>query len=189
EAWAYAAVIAHLRNDAAAEEAARASATRHWARNPAVPHLIGRKLSQKYRFAEGAALQREALAFAPEFLPARAQLATHLLRVGEDAEGWELIQEVHERDAYDVTAYNRVTLFDTMAGFATLTNEHFTVRMPRHEAEVYGPRVLDLLERARETLVPKYGLTLTRPTTVEIFSDPNDFGVRTFGMPDNPGYL
>src|SRR5690606_27397052 len=35
----------------------------------------------------------------------------------------------------------------------------------------------------------RYGLELTEPTVVEIFSDPKDFGVRTFGMPDNPGYL
>ncbi|MBX3748280.1 MAG: tetratricopeptide repeat protein [Verrucomicrobiae bacterium] len=189
EAWAYAAVIAHLRNDPAAEQAARNAATRHWPSNPAVPHLIGRKLSQKYRFAEGAALQQEALAFAPDFLPARAQLASDFLRLGEDAAGWDLIQQVHARDAYDVTAYNLVTLYDTLSQFRTLTNDHFIVRMSAHEADLYGPRVLDLLERARNHLAPKYGLTPTQPTIVEIFPDPKDFGVRTFGMPDNPGYL
>jgi tetratricopeptide (TPR) repeat protein len=189
EAWAYEAVIAHLRSDDEGEAKARAAALQHWSTNPAVPHLIGRKLSQKYRFAEGAALQREALSFEPGFLPAKAQLASDLLRLGEEEAGWELIQEVHQRDAYDVTAYNLVTLFDTMSGFQTLTNEHFTVRMKAQEAEVYGARVLDLLERARATLAPKYGLNLTEPTVVEIFPDPKDFGVRTFGMPDNPGYL
>lgn len=189
EAWAYAAVIAHLRNDPGAEQAARDAALRHWPSNPAVPHLIGRKLSQKYRFAEGAVLQQEALSFAPEFLPARAQLASDLLRLGEDAAGWDLIQQVHARDAYDVTAYNLVTLYDTLSQFRTLTNEHFIVRMSAHEADLYGARVLDLLERARNHLAPKYGLSLTEPTIVEIFPDPKDFGVRTFGMPDNPGYL
>ncbi|MCC7377274.1 MAG: tetratricopeptide repeat protein [Verrucomicrobiales bacterium] len=189
EAWSYSAVIAHLHNDAAKESKARAEATKFWTGNPRVPHLIGRKLSQKYRFAEGAALQREALRSQPDFLPAKAQLANDLLRLGEDAAGWELIQEVHEKDGYDVTAYNLVTLKDTMAAYTTLTNEHFIVRMHQKEAAIYGPRVVNLLERARSTLAAKFDLTLVEPTTVEIFSEAKDFGVRTFGMPDNPGYL
>jgi tetratricopeptide (TPR) repeat protein len=189
EAWAYTAVIAHLHNDGTKESKARAEATKFWSANPRVPHLIGRKLSQKYRFAEGAALQREALRSQPDFLAAKAQLANDLLRLGEDTAGWELIQEVHEKDGYDVTAYNLVTLKDTMAAYTTLTNEHFVVRMHEKEAAIYGPRVMNLLERARSTLAVKFDLTLVEPTTVEIFSEAKDFGVRTFGMPDNPGYL
>jgi tetratricopeptide (TPR) repeat protein len=189
EAWAYSAIIAHLRNDRAAEETARENALKHWPKNPGVPHLIGRKLSQKYRFAEGAALQRQALEFDPSFIPARAQLANDLLRLGETEAGWELIQEVHAQDAYDVTAYNLATLHDTLSEFRSVTNEHFVVRMHGSEAAIYGDRVLALLEKARETLVPKYGAELQEPTIVEIFPNPNDFGVRTFGMPDNPGYL
>ncbi len=189
EAWAFLSVIAHLRNDRAAEAAARAAASRTWRTNPGVPHLIGRKLSQKYRFAEGAALQREALRFDPDHMEARAQLASDLLRLGEEAEGWDLVQQVHAADAYDVTAFNLATLRDTMGSFATLTNEHFIVRLSTKEAAVYGARVLDLLERARTNLAPRYGHHLTLPTIVEIFPNPRDFGVRTFGMPDNPGYL
>ena len=46
-----------------------------------------------------------------------------------------------------------------------------------------------LLTRAKTNLCAKYGLELTTPTIVEIFAEPKDFGVRTFGMPGNPGYL
>ena len=160
-----------------------------WDSNPAVDHLIGRKLSQNYRFKEGAQHQRQALSFDPTFFPARLQLAQDLLRLGEDQEGWELAREVQEHDAYDVTAYNLSTLHDTLAKFATLTNEHFIVRMSPHEAALYGHRVLALLERARSTLTEKYQITLERPTTIEIFPEQKDFGVRTFGMPHNPGFL
>src|SRR5262249_56826918 len=73
-AWAYQAVLAHLRNDADGEASARRSALAHWATNPEVDHLIGRKLSQKYRFAEGCASQRRALALDPGYLPPRGPL-------------------------------------------------------------------------------------------------------------------
>jgi tetratricopeptide (TPR) repeat protein len=189
ETHAYRAVLAHLRADPEAELTERAEALNSWARNPAVPHLMGRKLSQKYRFAEGAALQREALDFDPGFLTAKAQLANDLLRLGEDEEGWRLAEEVHTADPYDVVAYNLTTLREVMSKFRTLTSEHFIVRMDPHEAEIYGGDVLELLERAHATLTKKYGLQLKERTIVEIFPNQKDFAIRTFGLPGGDGYL
>jgi tetratricopeptide (TPR) repeat protein len=189
ELWAYRAVLAHLRADPAAENAARSRALRFWASNPAVDHLIGRKLSQKYRFAEGAAYQRRALAFDPEYLPAKNQLAQDLLRLGEENEGWQLAEEVNRDDPYDVVAYNLTTLKDNLGKYRTLTNEHFVVRMHPREAAIYGASALELLERARTQLTAKYGLTLTNRIAVEIFSDQKDFAIRTFGLPGGAGFL
>jgi len=189
EAWAGHALVAHLENQPHRELAAREMALRFWTNNPHVDHFIGRKLSQKYRFAEGAACQRRALAFDPDFLPAKAQLALDLLRLGDEVEGWRLAQEVQERDPYDVAANNLMSLRDTTAKFATLTNEHFTLRLSAHEASLYGARALALLEKARERLTRRYGVTLTRPVLVEIFPEQKDFAVRTFGMPENHGFL
>ncbi len=184
------AVLAHLKNDPAAESAARAAALKFWPTNPLPDHLIGRKLSQKYRFREGAARQRQALGFDPDYLPAKSQLASDLLRLGDEEEGWQLAAAVQADDAYDVSAYNLMTLRDSMtADFTTLKNEHFTVRMKASEAAIYGPRVLELLGEARQKLGAKYRITVAAPTIVEIFPQQKDFGVRTFGMPDNPGFL
>src|SRR5262249_5667114 len=64
-ALAYQAVLAHLAGDKKREEASRAEALSSWSTNPQVDHLIGLKLSAKYRFAEGEAHQRKALEFSP----------------------------------------------------------------------------------------------------------------------------
>ncbi len=190
EAHALRAVLANLRADTAGEKAAVDKALEPWPKNPHVPHLIGEKLSQKYRFAEGAALQRKALEFDPGFLPAKAQLANDLLRLGgQDEEAWALAEEVQKADPYDVVAYNLVTLRDAVKDFQTLTSEHFTVRMDPREGEIYGPDVLELLERAHDTLTTKYGLKLRGRTIVEIFPDQKDFAIRTFGLPGGAGYL
>ncbi|HMJ66982.1 MAG TPA: tetratricopeptide repeat protein, partial [Candidatus Binatia bacterium] len=188
-AWAGKTVLAHLANDAEGEKECRTRALEFWPSNPAVDHFIGRKLSQKYRFAEGAEHQRRALKFDRKYVPAKIQLAQDLLRLGEEEEGWALCHQAHAEDGYDVTAYNLVTLEETIKKFTTLTNENFIVRMSRHEAEVYGNEVLALLERARAKLSDKYGVALEKRTTVEIFPNQKDFGVRTFGMPHNPGFL
>jgi tetratricopeptide (TPR) repeat protein len=189
EAWAYRAALAHLRNDTNGENEAHEMGLKFWKTNPKVDHLIGKKLSQKYRFAEGSAFQRQALKFDAKYLPARIQLAQDLLRLGGEEEGWQLAEEVSQRDGYDVTAYNLVGLRETLGKFQTVTNQEFILRMSRHEAAIYGQRALDLLQRAHKRLSEKYGLTPAPPTVVEIFPEQKDFAVRTFGMPENPGFL
>jgi len=189
EVWAYQSVLAHLKNDATEEKRCREEALKLWKNNPKVDHLIGLKLSQKYRFAEGSEFQRQALKFDPEYLPAKMQLAQDFLRIGKTEEGWILADEVHRADEYDVTAFNLTTLKGVLDGYATLTNQYFIVRMPAKEGPIFGDRVLELLERARTNLCTKYGLELKQPVVVEIFGSQKDFGVRTFGMPDNPGFL
>ncbi|MEX0716623.1 MAG: tetratricopeptide repeat protein [Planctomycetaceae bacterium] len=188
-AWALRAAIAHLQNQPEEEARCRDEALASWKRNPLVDHVIGSKLSQKYRFVEGAARQRQALEFDERCLPARIQLAQDLLRLGRDAEGWELAETTHDADGYDVVTFNLLELRDRIAKFTTLRNDDFIVRMEAREAEVYGDRVLALLDRAKRTLCPRYGLELDEPIIVEIFTDPNDFAVRTFGMPAASGYL
>ena len=189
DAWAYRAVLAHLHGDAAAETAARDKALHFWNSNPRVDYLIGEKLSQKYRFSEGAAHQRQALQFDPEYAPAQLQLARDELRLGNEEAGWKLATSSYQHDAYDIEAFNLVQLKDTIDRFVTLTNADLLVRMEPKEAAIYGDRALQLLERARRQLTAKYQVELVRPTTVEIFNDQKDFGVRTFGMPENPGFL
>ena len=189
EAWAYRAVIAHVKNRPEEEKSARANALKFYSNNPEVDHLIGRKLSQKYRFREGAEHQRQALKFDAEHLPARIQLAQDLLRTGEEAEGWKLAEQVHEDDGFDVTAFNLMTLKDATAKYATITNANFVLRMDPREAKIWGDRALALLERAHHRLTNKYGIKLPQRTTVEIYASQNDFAVRTFGTTGNPGFL
>jgi tetratricopeptide (TPR) repeat protein len=187
--WAYRSVVAHLRNDQRGANFFRDGALSTWNANPLVDHLIGRKLSQKYRFVEGASHQKQALAFAMDYGPARVQLTQDLLRLGRDEEGWKLCEAAHKADAYDVQLFNLMQLHDELAKYKTLETDGFRVRMEAREAEIYGTAVLDLLVRAKQTLCAKYGLDLKETITVEIFPEPNDFAVRTFGMPGASGFL
>jgi tetratricopeptide (TPR) repeat protein len=188
-AWAYRAVLAHLAGKGGEEKAARDAALSTWATNPGIDHLIGRKLSAKYRFAEGEAYQRRALQIAPTYRPANVQLCQDLLRLGKENEGWRRAGEAFDADPYDVVAYNLVTLRDNLASFRVLKDDAFVVRMDPREADVYGPRVLRLLAKARQTLAARYGAEIAGPVTVEIFPKPSDFAIRTFGLPGGAGFL
>lgn len=189
QAWALRAVLAHLENDFELKRKARENALYGWPQNPQVDSLIGRKLSEKYRFREGAEHQRQALAFDPANHAASIQLCQDLLRLGQEEEGWKLAEVVAKRNQYNVLAHNLLKLRERLDQFATLADDRFIVRMDRQESEIYGPRVLRLLNTAYETLNEKYNVSLAEPVVVEIFPEQPDFAIRTFGMPGGAGFL
>ena len=186
---AYRALLAHLRNQPEKESRFRAAALATWPTNPEVDHLLGRKLSQKYRFLEGAAAQRKALVFDPRHVPARIQLSQDLLRLGQEQEGWELAAAVSREDGYNIFAHNLATLRETVDRFQTLSADGILLRMDPREAEIYGERVLQLLKRAKQTLGEKYRVELPAPILVELFPRQSDFAIRTFGLPGGEGFL
>lgn len=189
EALAYQTAIQLLQGNDDEWTKSRELALSTWSKNPLVDHTIGRELSQKYRFQQGSTYQRQAIEFAPEYLPAKKQLAQDLLRLGKEEDGWKLADEVYAKDPYDVAIYNLVNLRDELEKFTTLEAEGLQVRMSAHEAKVYGDHVLDLLTQARSELTKKYKHELPETILVEVFPRPSDFEVRTFGMPGIVGYL
>lgn len=189
EAWALRAAMAHLTGHYKEEGEYRSAALAKWQVNPAVDYLIGKKLSQHYRFAEGVTYQRRSLKLDPNYLPAKFQLAQDLLRVGRDDEGWMIVDQVGAADKYNVVAFNLKTLQERLAKFTTLEAEGLIIRMDAREAKIYGDRVVDLLRRVKQTITAKYELELTEPVTVEIFPQQSDFAIRTFGLPGGAGFL
>lgn len=189
ETHALQAVIHHLQNQPEAEIKSRETALQFSTANPIVDHLIGQRLSRKYRFSEGAAYQRRALQADSDFLPAKTQLAQDLLRLGMEDDGWKLAEEARQQDKYSTTLFNLLQLKDTVQEFTTLSSERFVIRMERSEAAVYGSQVEHLLNEAFDTLTDRYNYTPGEPVVVEIFDRQDDFAVRTFGIPDVAGFL
>jgi len=188
-ALSYMAVLSFLKEDIPQFEAFREQALSKWKTNPEVDYQLGKKLSQKYRFEDGAAAQRRALIFQPDHLPAMRQLSQDLLRLGREEEGWKLAHQVHKADEYDISSFNLVTLHDELRKYTVIERPGWRIRMEKREAEIYGDRVLKLLNEARASLCEKYDIPLQKPISVEIFPKPSDFAVRTFGMPGAGGYL
>lgn len=188
-AWALKAAIAHLRGKYLQEGECRVKGLATWSLNPEVDFLAGQTLSKHYRFAEGVQYQRRALKLNPNYLPAKFQLAQDLLRVGEDDEGWSIVDQVSSADKYNVVAFNLRTLQDRLAKFTTIEVPGFFIRMDVREAKIYGQRVSAILQEANQVLTEKYQFELPSPTSVEIFPQQSDFAIRTFGLPGGAGYL
>ncbi|MEN3941142.1 tetratricopeptide repeat protein [Prosthecobacter sp. SYSU 5D2] len=190
EAWALRAAVAQL--SAAGPEkitTARARGLARWEKNPAVDHILGRVISRAYRFAEGAAHQRQALEFQADYLPAKVQLCHDLLRLGDEEEAWKLAADIRQQDGYNIQAHNIGQLEKEMRGYTTKSYPDFILKMPKRDWPIYGESALALLREAKAALCPKYGLELNRPVMVEFFGAQQDFAIRTFGSLGGQGLL
>lgn len=190
QAWALRAAVADLSAAGPHKvKEARERGLRRWSRNPEVDHTLGRILSRGYRFSEGAAFQRQALAMAPNYLPAKVQLCHDLLRLGEEEEAWKLAAEIRQQDGYNIQAHNIGLLEKQMQGYTTKSYPDFILKMPKRDWPIYGERALELLRQAKAVLGPKYELELKRPVMVEFFDSQQDFAIRTFGSLGGQGLL
>lgn len=189
-AAAYRAILSELEhNDHTGFEKYRQEALSVYANNPEIDHLIGRVLSKKYRYQEGADAQKRALEMDPGFLPAKLQLALDYLRLGNIDAAWPLAAEVAEADEYNVLAYNLEILKKEIESFASIRSDDFIIRMPPEEAEIYGDRVLEILTEAKQVLGEKYGLNIEERTLVEFYPNQQDFAIRSFGSLGGQGLL
>ena len=190
EAHAYRAILAELeRADPGEFQRQREAALSVWKDNPLIDHLIGRVLSRKYRYQEGADSQKRALALDPGFLPAKLQLALDYLKLGRVEEAWPIAREVAASDPYNILAYNLEVLEKEIASFASVKSKDFIIRLPPEEAEIYGDRVVELLTEAKQELGEKYGLVIDHPTLVEFYPDQQDFAIRSFDSLGGDGLL
>ncbi|MBK1877054.1 peptidase MA family metallohydrolase [Pelagicoccus mobilis] len=189
KALALKSALSYIRNQNDTGDELRTAALTPWNTNPQVDYIIGKQLSRKYRFTDGASHQRIALSLDETFDPARLQLAQDLLRLARNKEAWPLAHTVYQADPYNISAYNLVTLHDNLDDFTTVDSENFHIHLRQDEAKVYGERALRVLESAHQRLSERYQVELPQKTTVEIYAEPADFETRTFGVPGNPGYL
>jgi tetratricopeptide (TPR) repeat protein len=186
---AFRAAAAFLSNDGGQQAAALARLAEIDPTTAEGYRILGDLAARHYRFEEAVAFLRTGLELDPENSLARASLGLNLLRLGEDATGRVILEEVFDEDPFNVQVYNMLEVLDTLDGFATLTDPEFRVRLPELESQVMGSEVLTLLKEALERYGREYAVEVRRPVFVQLFDDHDEFMVRSIGLPGNPGHL
>jgi len=136
----------------------------------------------RFRYAEARDLAKEALDLDPGYHLALAPYGLNLTRTGRNEEGIKALQRSQKHDPFNVYVWNTLKVFAKMKEtYDTHKSAHFVLQLPKEE-KASAAFILELLERAWETLGAKYG---TRPKTVyvEFFSTIEDFSARSIGLP------
>jgi cellulose synthase operon protein C len=106
------------------------------------------------------------------------------IRLGDEARGRPALDKAWKKDKYNARNRNVRQLFSERIEpfYAELSVGDLTVRLPAEAQELLAPGFIDAIEQARKALDAGYGIKIS-PLRVEIFADPEEFSVRTVGVP------
>ena len=138
-------------------------------------------LNRRYR--EGITLYRKALELNPRLWEARAQLGVQLMRLGEEQEARQQLEQCYEAGYKSPETVNTLRLMDSYKNFSTFETGNTILKLHKKEAELLRPYIETELKRAIATYEKKYQLKLKGPVQLEVYPDHDDFAVRTMGMP------
>lgn len=135
------------------------------------------------RYEEAIQLYRKSLDLRPDLWAARSELGINLMRLGQDKEAREQLEQCYENGYRDKPTVNSLTLLDSFKNFETFRTPRAVLRLHKKEAALLRPYVEREVERAIGTFEKKYDRKLPGPVQVELYPDHQDFAVRTMGMP------
>ena len=135
------------------------------------------------RYTEAVAFGRRALELSPNLWSARTQLGIQLLRIGKGEEGRAELERAFKGDPFNPWAKNTLDLLDKIKDYPDTTRGPFLIKSSPKESGALATYAADLAEEAHKKLTAKYRFTPPAPISIELFSDHNDFEVRTLGVP------
>ncbi|MDJ0783305.1 MAG: tetratricopeptide repeat protein [Desulfosarcinaceae bacterium] len=149
---------------------------------------IAEVCGRSYRFEEAVAMAEKAVNLDANNWNGHIVLGMNLLRLGREEAGRTHLETGFRGDPFHVWAKNMLGVLDKLDSYVTHTTKHFVVRMDPLDASVLWPYLKALLDESWQTLTAKYDFTPRGQILIEIFSDREDFAVRTSGLP-NIGHL
>jgi cellulose synthase operon protein C len=186
EALSLRATVAWLRDDKAGYEADR---KRVLAINPAYAELyriVARSAVREHRYLAAVELQKEAVKLDPKGYAAMADIGLGYLRLGMETEGVEWLKKAWAGDKYNVRTFNTKTLFERKIpkDYVFQSTKSFKIRYHKDEKPVLARYLEPTLERAFADMVARYGFAPKQPVILELYSDREDYAIRTVGLPD-----
>ena len=135
------------------------------------------------RYVEAIKSYRKALELNPRLWEARSELGLNLMRMGDENEARQQLEQCYKNDYKNSETVNSLRLLDSYKRFKTFKTATTILRLDKKEADLLEPYFQSELNRAVQTYQKKYKLTLNVPVQLEVYPDHEDFAVRTMGMP------
>jgi cellulose synthase operon protein C len=135
------------------------------------------------RYTEGIKFYRKALDLNPRLWNARAELGVNLMRLGQEGEARNQLEQCYNANYKSAETVNTLRLLDSYANFNIYESNRTILRVAKKESDLLRPYFESEMQRAIATYEKKYQLKLNGPVQVEVYPDHEDFAVRTMGMP------
>jgi len=140
----------------------------------------------EHRYTDIIAMMKEAVALDPKDGKAFAELGLTEMRDGDEQDGLTALRKAWSLDHFNVRVFNTLNLYEqTIATAYDLAPDNvFIVRYPKDEHTVLARYLPRLLGEAWGSMKARYDFAPTTPVQVELYSNREQFSVRTSGLPN-----
>jgi len=140
----------------------------------------------EHRYDDIVKMMEEATQVDSQDMRAFATLGLNKIRLGQDKEGVEALRTAWKKDRFNVRVYNTLNLYEKTIPqeYVTTDGARFRIRYHKDEKAIlerYAPKMLD---EAWDSMVKRYEFTPKTPVSIELYADPQDFSIRTSGLPN-----
>ncbi|MBI2824829.1 MAG: tetratricopeptide repeat protein [Planctomycetia bacterium] len=151
---------------------------------------LARALDESRRFPAAARYYREAIARMPQLVEPHAELGLVAMRLGEEVDAKQLLDEAFTIDPFNVRVANTLKVLEVLDGYALLETPHFVIKFDRGADEImaqYAARYLE--EEVYPQLCERFGFEPQGKSLFEIFSRARNtsghgwFSARMVGLP------
>lgn len=146
----------------------------------------------RIQFAQAVAAARRAIETDPDDWHGYYQAGMNLLRLGEEGEGYRLLEQAYQLNRFNLWAVNTLNLLDKdrkQQAFLTRETKYFRLRIEAKEDPFLWPVLASKLDTTWEKWTQRFDFTPTGPQESQgkiliwIFAHHADFSVRTAGLP------
>jgi len=150
---------------------------------PTTPLIVLSELHADHRKYEDAlAFAREAAEADPESWAGWGLMGLNQVRLGRVEAGRTNLEKAFTGDPFNLWFKNTLDLLDTFVDYRTIETPHFHLVLHKDEADLLGPYMEVIAERAYRQMSERYGYAPEEPIRVEVYPRHADFSVRTVGL-------
>lgn len=151
--------------------------------------IVGEFADWEHRYDDLVTMMQEGTKVDPTDGKVWTQLGVNLLRRGDEKDGLAALDSAWKYDKYNQRLFNTLQLFDkTISKKYELVDgtggaKVFKFRFAKEETDVLGRYVPQTLANAWASMSKRYGFVPKNPVQIEVFTEREDFAIRTDGLP------
>ncbi|MDX2020589.1 MAG: tetratricopeptide repeat protein [Deltaproteobacteria bacterium] len=146
---------------------------------------VAEALVRQRRYREARVVAEECLLKAPQQARCNHSLGNTLLRLGEEAQGLEVLRDAFAADPYNTRTFNQLQLFEKAIknDYKIIETAHLRFRIRPQEQLAIERIVGPFLESVYERYERRYDYRPPTKVMFELYGDATQFAVRTVGVP------
>jgi cellulose synthase operon protein C len=135
------------------------------------------------RYEEGIEYFHKAIALDPTLYSAHAELGLNLMRLSQNEEAYKELGIAFKSGFQNKSTKNSLDLMESYKNFVEIKTPTTVLKLGKKEADLLKPYFQAEIDKCIATYEKKYKMKLTKPVTVEVYPNHDDFAVRALGMP------